>query len=116
MSYGESDAAWEDYSTEAAAPSEREMRRAKLRAEDGRAPVERALERCNEQAARVLEMAENLHHRLGPILGPDRPEPAMGEVRNGDDYSPLASQLEVLVDRLADAVATLGRTTRRVEL
>jgi hypothetical protein len=97
---------------------ERELARAAkmARREDNRAPVDRALERCDEAATRVLELAENLHQRLGPVLGPERPEPAMGEVRSGDDYSPLAGRLESLADRLTDAAGQLLRTTRRIEL
>jgi hypothetical protein len=100
---------------------ERELSRAAAmkrssREPDGLPPVERALSRCDEQATRLLELTESLHHRLGAVLGPDRPEPAMGEVRSGDDYSPLAGRLEALADRLQDAAAQLGRTTRRIEL
>jgi hypothetical protein len=113
VSYGDGDAV----QAEDPRMVEREMRAAKLaRRGEGMPPVERALSRCDEQAGRVLELAENLHNRLGPVLGPDRPEPAMGEVRQEEDYSPLAGRLESLADRLEVAVSQLLRTTRRIEL
>lgn len=94
---------------------ERELRAAK-RAADGQPPVERALGRCQDAATRLSELTENLHNRLGPVLGPERPEPAMGEVRSGDDFSPLAGRLEALADHLEGVVSQVLRTTRRIEL
>jgi hypothetical protein len=95
---------------------DREARMARAAREDGRPPVERALERCDEMATRVLEHAENLSHRLAAVLGPERPEPAMGTVRAEEDYAPLTGRLEGLADRLEEAAALIGRTTRRIEL
>lgn len=87
------------------------------RVRDGQPPVERALGRCQDAATRLAELTESLHNRLGPVLGPERPEPAMGEVRAPDeDYSPLAGRLEGLADDLEHVVSQVLRTTRRIEL
>lgn len=122
MSYGSDELAREDYSTEAAmAPprEERELARAAKQARrdsSDRGPIETALDRCDEAAASLAEVAENLLHRLSPILGPERPEPALGEVRAEGDSSPVASRLDSLRDRMDDARAVLLRVTRRIEL
>lgn len=119
MSYGEGDAAREDYSTEAAMPTDRELARAaKMARRDSsdRGPIEAALDRCDEAATSLAEVSENLHHRLAPILGPERPEPALGEVRAEGDSSPLVERLGRLADRLDDARSVLLRATRRIEL
>lgn len=117
MSYGDGPA--EAPMTELSESTERELARAaKMARRDSsdRGPIEQALDRCDEAASSVLEVAENLHHRLGPILGPERPEPALGEVRAEGDSSPLVNRLSMLADRMDDARSVLLRTTRRIEL
>jgi len=116
MSYGDSEAS--TYDGPMRDPDEREARAAKMARRDssGGGPVEAALDRCDEAATSLAEVAENLHHRLGPILGPDRPEPSLGEVRAEGDSSPLAERLDRLAGRLDDARSVLLRTTRRIEL
>ncbi len=98
--------------------AERELARAAKEARRGadRGPIESALDRCDEAAASLAEVAENLHHRLSPILGPERPEPALGEVRAEGDSSPLVDRLDRLHGRLEDARSVLLRATRRIEL
>lgn len=97
---------------------ERLARAAKLARRDSsdRGPIEAALDRCDEAAASLAEVSENLAHRLAPILGPDRPEPALGEVRSEGDSSPLVERLERLASRLDDARGVLLRATCRIEL
>jgi hypothetical protein len=118
MSYGPGEPI-EDYSTEAAPPPERELARAAKLArgdQSDRGPIEVALDRCDEAATSLAEVAENLHHRLAPILGPARPEPALGEVRPEGDSSPLVDRLDRLAGRIDDARSVLLHTTRRIEL
>lgn len=95
---------------------DREAKSLRSRQVDGRPPVERALERCDEAVTRALELAEGLHSRLGPVLGPERPEAELGEVRGDSDLSPLAGRLEALADHISAVAAQLSRTTRRIEL
>lgn len=120
MSYGAEDAAREDFSTEGMAPPmERELARAAKQArrdQSDRGPIESALDRCDEAASSLSEIAENLRHRLGPILGPERPEPALGEVRSAEDSSPLVDRLDRLASRMDDARHVLLNATRRIEL
>jgi hypothetical protein len=117
VSYGDEPARDpEEYDGPAMSERERELRIKKARRDEGTPPVERAFGRCQDAATRLSELAENLHARLGPVLGPDRPEPAMGEVRQEEDYSPLTGRLEGLADGLEAVVAQLLRTTRRIEL
>lgn len=124
MSYGDSEASTYDGPSEGPMrdPDDRELARAanaklsRRESPGGRAPIEAALDRCDEVASRVMEHAESLHHRLSPILGPDRPEPALGEVRSSEDSSALANRLDQLAERLDEAVRSLVRTSRRIEL
>lgn len=99
-------------------PDKEELARAaKMRHQSSdRGPIEAVLDRCDEATTSLAELAENLHHRLAPILGPDRPDPALGEVRAEGDSSPLAERLGRLADRLDDARSVLLRATRRIEL
>lgn len=86
------------------------------RAAKGEPPIERELDRA-DKAARLLDDAlTRLNGRLTPVLGPERPEPALGEVRQSDDASQLTNRLAELADRLEHLGALADRTYRRIEL
>jgi hypothetical protein len=59
------------------------------------------------KAAEVLDNAlDGLAHRLGPVLLPERPSPALGSV--GQD-SPDASEHALFLDNLTSKIESLGR-------
>jgi hypothetical protein len=113
MSYGEEPSRDWDAERDAAVAIKRSRRD---QDPDGRGPVERALDGADEVAARIGELVEETFRRLGPILGPERPEPAMEEVRADGDVSPLADRLDGLTRRLGGSAEALARLLRRVEL
>lgn len=90
------------------------MKRARV--DQDRPPIEAALDAADTAAASIAELIEEVFRRVGPVLGPDRPEPAMGEVRQSGDTSVLAERLTDLGARLGGSADALRRLLRRVEL
>ncbi len=113
MSYGDSEAS--TYEGPMRDGDEREMKAAKLRDRD-RAPVERELDRTAEAISTLDEAIGELHRRLEPILGPERPEPALGEVRQHEDLSPVANRLMEDGDRILNLNRAIRSILRRIEL
>lgn len=111
--YGPENSAREDYSTEAVSSLDREV---KLRHNADRAPVERELDRFREGLSDLDELIGELARRLAVVLGPERPEPALGEVRQSEDLSPLANRLQEDADRLGLECRALRSILRRIEL
>lgn len=115
MSYGDEPERDWDAERDAAVAVKRSRRDQELAARD-RPPVETALDRADEAAARIAELTEEVFRRFAPVLGPDRPEPAMGEVRQSGDTSALAERLADLGTRLGGSADALARLLRRCEL
>lgn len=97
---------------DARASLEREARRAK----DSRAPVERELDRIQEAVSETDTIIGELGRRLSAVLGPERPEPALGEVRQTEDLSPLTGRMMEEADRLVTLNGALRSLLRRIEL
>lgn len=79
-------------------------------------PVASALDRLTKLTSALEVAAAELGERISPVLGPSRPEPAMGEVRADSDSSELAARLHSLADAAENTLHRLGSYSRRVEL
>lgn len=92
------------------------VRRGGLPQRDGMPPIERELERARAAAAKMDDALGGLTRHLSSVLGPERPEPVPGEIRQTEDAAPLTNALGEHADHLENLTRALTSLSRRVEL
>jgi hypothetical protein len=79
--------------------------------------IERGFDALEKAAQHLGEQVDRAREHLGPILTPERPSPALGEVRTEpDDASPAADRLASLAYRVGSQADALRRVLDRIDL